>query len=61
MCLTVNGNLLHFLGDCGTPTVNMVTIKLHLNSVISTKGARYYTIDLMDFYINTLMGCPEYM
>ena len=61
MRLTVSGNLIHFLGDRGTPTVNMVTVKLHLNSVISTKGARYHTIDLMDFYINTLMGCPEYM
>ena len=36
--LTVRKNLLNFPGDCGTPTVNMVTIKLHLNSVISTKG-----------------------
>ena len=43
------------------PTVDMVTIKLHLNSVISTKGARYCTIDLKDFYLNTPMVRPEYM
>ena len=43
------------------PTINMVTVKLHLNSVISTKGARYCTIDLNDFYLNTPMVRPEYM
>ena len=39
----------------------MVTIKLHLNSVNSTKGARYCTIDLKDFYLMTSMACPKYM
>ena len=39
----------------------MVTVKLHLNSVISTKGARYCTIDLKDFYLMTPMTRPEYM
>jgi hypothetical protein len=39
----------------------MVTIKLHLNSVIFTKGARYCTIDLKDFYLMTPIACPEYM
>ncbi len=39
--LTVAGDRLNVPGDCGTPTVNMVTVKLHLNSVILTKGACY--------------------
>jgi hypothetical protein len=43
------------------PTVDMVTIKPHLNSVISTKGACYCTIDLKDFYLMTPMACPKYM
>ncbi len=43
------------------PTVDMVTVKLHLNSVISTKGARYCTIDLKDFYLMTPMARPEFM
>jgi hypothetical protein len=38
-CLTVGGNRVNYPGDCGTPTVDMVTVKLHLNSVILTKGA----------------------
>jgi hypothetical protein len=39
----------------------MVTVKLHLNSVISTKGARYCTIDLKDFYLMTTMARPKFM
>ena len=38
--LTVDGNLIHVLDNISMPTVNMVTVKLHLNSVISTKDAR---------------------
>jgi hypothetical protein len=52
---------IHILGDVSTPTVDMVTVKLHLNSVISTKGARYCTIDPKDFYLNTPMVHPKYM
>jgi hypothetical protein len=59
--LTVGGNCINYPGDCGAPTVNMVTIKLHLNSVISTKVARYCTIDLKDFYLMTPMAHPKYM
>jgi hypothetical protein len=59
--VTVDGNLLHYPGDCGAPTVDMITVKLNLNSVISIKNERYCTIDLKDFYLNTLMDRPEYM
>jgi hypothetical protein len=39
----------------------MLTTKVLLNSVISTKGARFMTIDIKDFYLNTPMVRPEYM
>ena len=39
----------------------MLTIKLLLNSVISTKDARFMTIDIKDFYLNTPMKRYEYM
>jgi hypothetical protein len=39
----------------------MITVKLHLNSIISTKLARYCTIDLKDFYLNTPIDQLEYM
>jgi hypothetical protein len=57
----VGGNLIHFLGNVSTPTIEMVTIKLHLNSVISTKGACYCTINLKDFFLNIPMARLKYM
>ncbi len=59
--VTVGGNLLHYPGNSGTPTVNMITVKLHLNSIISTKNACDCTIDVKDFYLNTPMDQPEVM
>jgi hypothetical protein len=59
--LTVGGNLIHVLGNVSMPTIVMVTVKLHLISVISTKGAHYCTINLKDFYLNTPMARPKYM
>ncbi len=57
-CLTVGGDKVNIPGDCGTPTVDMVMVKLHLNSVISTKDACYCTIDLKDFYLMIPMTRP---
>ena len=34
--MTVGGNRILFLGDVSTPTVELLTVKMHLNSVIST-------------------------
>eukprot|EP00804_Cyclotella_cryptica_P009373 CCRYP_018077-RA/>CCRYP_018077-RA protein AED:0.09 eAED:0.09 QI:0/0/0/1/1/1/2/0/1069 len=59
--LTVGGNRINFPGDCGTPTANMITVKILLNSVISTVHAMFMTIDIKDFYLNTPMERPEYM
>ena len=54
-------NRVHYPGDCGTPTVNLLTVKLLLNSVVSTPGAEFMTIDIKDFYLNTPMPRYEYM
>eukprot|EP00804_Cyclotella_cryptica_P005168 CCRYP_014220-RA/>CCRYP_014220-RA protein AED:0.34 eAED:0.40 QI:0/0/0/1/1/1/2/0/380 len=59
--LTVGGNRINFPGDCGTPTADMITVKILLNSVISTKNAKFMTIDIKDFYLNTPMARPECM
>jgi hypothetical protein len=61
MRLTVGSNQIVCPFDVSTPMVEMMTVKMHLNSVISTKGAHYCTIDLKDFYLNTPMERPEYM
>jgi len=59
--LTVGGNRINFPGDCGTPTADMLTTKILLNSIISTQGARFMTIDIKDFYLTTPMDRPEFM
>eukprot|EP00804_Cyclotella_cryptica_P016746 CCRYP_002051-RA/>CCRYP_002051-RA protein AED:0.35 eAED:0.35 QI:0/0/0/0.66/1/1/3/0/318 len=59
--LTVGGNRINFPGNCGTPTANMITVKILLNSVISTVNAKFMTIDIKDFYLNMPMERPEYM
>jgi hypothetical protein len=53
--LTVGGNLLHYPIKVSTPTADLSTVKLLLNSVISTPGARFATFDLKDFYLSTPM------
>ena len=59
--LTVRGNLIVYPGDCVTPTVELLTVKLFLNSVISTPDTKFMTIDIKDFYLNTPMERFKYM
>ena len=33
----------------------------YLNSVVSTPGAKFMTLDLKDFYLNTPMEWPEFL
>ena len=35
------------------------TVKIHLNSVLSTLNAKYTMMDLKDLYLNTLMAQKE--
>ena len=44
----------------GTPTADLLTVKLLLDSVISTAHAKFMTIDIKDFYLMTPMDCYEY-
>ena len=59
--LTVGGNQVKCLVDCGTPTVNLLTVKLLPNRVISTPNTKFITINIKDFYRNTPMARSEYM
>ena len=53
--LTVGGDRIKYPVDCGTPTADMLILKLLLNSVISTKGAKFMSINIENFYHNTPM------
>jgi hypothetical protein len=59
--LVAGGNRVHYPGDAGTPTADLLTIKLLLNSIISTPNAKFMTMDIKDFYLNTPMARYEYM
>ena len=59
--LTVGGSRIDAEMDCRTPTASLFTVKMLLNSVISTKGAKFMTLDIKDFYLNTPLAKPEYL
>ncbi len=54
--LVTGGNRLHYPGDTRTPTANLLTVKLLINITISFPNAKYMTMDIKDFYLNTSMA-----
>jgi hypothetical protein len=59
--ITIGGSRICFPGDVGTNTASLELFKVLLNSVLSRKGARFSTIDLKNFYLDTPMPDPEYV
>ena len=57
---TMGGNLINYPEDVGTPTANLLLIKIFFNSVISTPGAKFATADISNFYLMTPLKRPEY-
>jgi len=58
--ISMGGNLINYPDDCGTPTADLLTVKLMLNSVISTPNAKFMTVNIKDFYLMTPMDRYEY-
>jgi hypothetical protein len=50
---TVGGDQIEYPGDKSTRTAGFTTVKILINSVISTKGSRFLDIDFKNFYLNT--------
>ena len=48
---TLGGNLINYPDDVGTPTANLLLIKIFLNSVILTPGAQFAMADISNFYL----------
>ena len=61
--LTVSGDRPPYNDDVASPAVSLLETKLLLNSTISdaSKGARFMTLDIKDFFLQTFMERPEYM
>jgi hypothetical protein len=53
----------NYLGNCGnkTKTASLKTVKLVINSTLSTPNAEYMTMDLSNFYLGTPLDRPEYV
>ena len=57
----MGGNLIDYPGDTSMETTNLLLAKLLMNSVISTPNAKFMSIDIKNFHLNTPMSQPEYM
>jgi hypothetical protein len=56
----MGGFLINYPDDCGTPTADLLTVKLMFNSVISMPNTKFMTINIKDFYFMTPMEQYEY-
>jgi hypothetical protein len=59
--ITLGGNLVNYPGDVGTRTADMLTVKLLFNSMISTPGAKFMSLDISNFYLMAPMTRYEYV
>jgi hypothetical protein len=59
--LTAGGDRLDYEGKTSTDTAGLETIKIHINSTISRKEAKYMCIDIGNMYLNTKLLSPEYI
>ena len=58
--IAVGGDQVYYPGKVTTHTAELNTVRIHLNSLLSTINTKYVTIDLEDFYLNTPMSRKEY-
>jgi hypothetical protein len=58
---TVGGDKINYPGEVATPTAEMLVAKILFNSVISTPGAKFMTMDISNFYLMTPLKRPEYI
>jgi hypothetical protein len=59
--LVAGGDRVYYLFNAGTPPADLLTLKLLINSVISTPRARFFTMDIKNFYLCTPMTRYKYM
>ena len=59
--MTAGGNLLDYYGKTSTETASIETAKILINSVLSTKNAKFMSIDISNFYIQTDLEQFQYI
>jgi hypothetical protein len=58
---TVGGDKINYPCNCATPTKDLTLFKIMLNSVISTPGAWFMSLDIKNFHLNMLMSRYDYI
>ena len=58
--ITIGVNTINHTGNYGTKTGSLETVKLFINSTLSTPAAEFMTLDLANFYLNAPLDRPEY-
>ena len=59
--ITAMGNLVSYEGELSVRTADINTAKIHWNSVISTKNAKYMCLDIKKIYLTAALEYYEYM
>ena len=57
---TISGDHIEYKGKLDTPNYHLTTIRLHLNTVVSTPGDKYGTADIANFDLETQLDIYEY-
>jgi len=58
---TIGGDRVNYPGEVSARTAEMEVVKLLLNSVLNTAGAKWMTADITDYYLNTPLERKEYL
>ena len=58
VCITVGSDKLDFCGDASLVAASLATVKIILNSVVSTKDAVFTTADIKDFFYASFLPDP---
>ena len=59
--ITEGSNLIDYLVDVRTPTSDLTTMKLHMNSSTSDVKSIYMCMDVKDFYLSNQMEKDKYI
>jgi hypothetical protein len=59
--LIVGGDRLNYSGDVATLTADITTLKILINSTLSTEDAAMMMIDIKNYYLGTPLSRFEYM
>jgi hypothetical protein len=56
----VGGDRINYPRKVATPPAKALVTKMLFNSVVSTKGACFMTMDISNFYLMTLLHCAKF-